>query len=130
MIYTNNSTHAIRILLNHVLMIQIKLIVGCNLRKISRKIHWLIFISFLFFRDDVQQLFREKDRDFDGYLSFEEFTGQETKIEMAFKVFLWLHFSGQSFVREFTMRKNLPKTLDQLIFCKYTLVFSKCSQIY
>jgi Ca2+-binding EF-hand superfamily protein len=35
--------------------------------------------------DDVQQLFREKDRDFDGYLSFEEFTGQETKIEMAFK---------------------------------------------
>ena len=25
----------------------------------------------------------------------------------------------------FTMRKNLPKTLDQLIFCKYTLVFSK-----
>ena len=31
---------------------------------------------------------------------------------------------------EYTMRKNLPKTLDQLIFCKYTLVFSKCSQIY
>ena len=30
----------------------------------------------------------------------------------------------------FTMRKNLPKTLDQLIFCKYTLVFGKCSQIY
>ena len=29
-----------------------------------------------------------------------------------------------------TMRKNLPKTLDQLIFCKYTLVFSKCSQIH
>ena len=30
----------------------------------------------------------------------------------------------------YTMRKNLPKTLDQLIFCKYTLVFSKCPQIY
>ena len=44
------------------------------------------FIFIFFFRDDVQQLFREKDRDFDGYLSFEEFTGQETKIEMAFKV--------------------------------------------
>ena len=29
-----------------------------------------------------------------------------------------------------TMRKNLPKTLNQLIFCKYTLVFSKSSQIY
>ena len=25
----------------------------------------------------------------------------------------------------YTMRKNLPKTLDQLVFCKYTLVFSK-----
>ena len=39
----------------------------------------------LFSRSDVQQLFREKDRDHDGYLSFEEFVGQETKIEMAFK---------------------------------------------
>ena len=29
-----------------------------------------------------------------------------------------------------TMRKNLPKTLEQLIFCKYTLVFGKCYQIY
>ena len=33
-------------------------------------------------------------------------------------------------IKTYTMRKNLPKTLDQLIFCKYTLVFSKCSQIY
>ena len=32
--------------------------------------------------------------------------------------------------RALTMRKNLPKTLDQLIFCKYTLAFCKCSQIY
>ena len=37
------------------------------------------------FREDVQRLFAEKDRDHDGFLSFEEFTGQETKIEMAFK---------------------------------------------
>ena len=29
-----------------------------------------------------------------------------------------------------TMRTNLPKTFDQLLFCKYTLVFSKCSQSY
>ena len=36
-------------------------------------------------REDVQQLFRDKDRDHDGYLSFEEFIGQETKIEIAFK---------------------------------------------
>ena len=58
------------------------------------------------------------------------------------KVFNWKHllfrislFSklvtvyGNS-VKKITMRKNLPKTLDQLIFCKCTLVFSKCSEIY
>ena len=28
----------------------------------------------------------------------------------------------------FTMRTNLPKTLDQLIFCKYILVFSKITK--
>jgi len=37
------------------------------------------------FRDDVEALFAEKDRDNDGLLSFEEFTGQETKVEKAFK---------------------------------------------
>ena len=29
---------------------------------------------------------------------------------------------------QFTMRKNLPKTLDQLIFCKYTLNVPKCTK--
>jgi hypothetical protein len=31
-------------------------------------------------------MFNERDRDFDGKLSFEEFIGTETKIEKAFKV--------------------------------------------
>ncbi len=30
-------------------------------------------------------MFAEKDRDFDGKLSFEEFAGQTTKLERAFK---------------------------------------------
>jgi len=30
-------------------------------------------------------MFAEKDKDFDGKLSFEEFSGQETKLEKAFK---------------------------------------------
>ena len=30
-------------------------------------------------------MFDEKDKDMDGYLSFEEFTGQTTKIELAFR---------------------------------------------
>ena len=33
----------------------------------------------------MDKLFAEKDRDFDGLLSFEEFSGQETKLEKAFK---------------------------------------------
>ena len=37
------------------------------------------------FRDEVQKMFDEKDKDLDGYLSFEEFTGQTTKIELAFR---------------------------------------------
>ena len=30
-------------------------------------------------------MFAERDRNHDGYLSFEEFAGQETKMERAFK---------------------------------------------
>ena len=33
----------------------------------------------------MSELFAEKDRDFDGKLSFEEFAGQQTKLERAFK---------------------------------------------
>ena len=40
------------------------------------------------------------------------------------------HQDDEMYILGITMRKNLPKTLEQLIFCKYTLVFSKCSQIY
>ena len=36
---------------------------------------------------------------------------------------IWLSMTGNLYQDEtrYTMRKNLPKTLDQLIFCKYTL---------
>ena len=44
----------------------------------------LLFFLFCF-REDVEIMFAEKDRDNDGHLSFEEFTGQETKVEKAFK---------------------------------------------
>jgi Ca2+-binding EF-hand superfamily protein len=37
------------------------------------------------FREQLTEMFSEKDRDNDGKLSFEEFTGQETKIEKAFR---------------------------------------------
>ena len=62
----------------------------------------LIGNELLFFRDDVQKLFEEKDRDHDGYLSFEEFTGQETKIEIAFKA---MDKDGDGFISKDEFRR-------------------------
>ena len=36
-------------------------------------------------REEVEQLFTSKDRDFDGRLTFEEFMGEETPLEKVFK---------------------------------------------
>ena len=44
-----------------------------------------MYFVFFYFREDVEIMFAEKDRDNDGHLSFEEFTGQETKVEKAFR---------------------------------------------
>merc|ERR1712080_380084 len=52
--------------------------------------------------DDVQKLFEEKDKDHDGYLSFEEFTGQETKIEIAFKA---MDKDGDGFISKDEFRR-------------------------
>ena len=37
------------------------------------------------FRQEVEDFFNSKDRDFDGHLSFEEFIGEESPIEKLFK---------------------------------------------
>ena len=37
------------------------------------------------FRKEMTIMFTQRDRDHDGLLSFEEFAGQETKLEKAFK---------------------------------------------
>ena len=37
------------------------------------------------FREEVEDFFRSRDRDFDGYLSFEEFLGEESQLEKLFK---------------------------------------------
>ena len=33
----------------------------------------------------MEEIFKEKDRDFDGTMSYEEFTGHDTKTELAFR---------------------------------------------
>ena len=77
-------------------------------------------IQFLnFCRDDVQKLFEEKDKDHDGYLSFEEFTGQETKIEIAFKA---MDKDGDGFISKPEFRqvcKSLTEDQVEAAFNKF-----------
>ena len=40
---------------------------------------------FIPIRSEVEEIFKEKDRDFDGTMSYEEFTGHDTKTELAFR---------------------------------------------
>ena len=42
-------------------------------------------VSSVFLRQEVEEFFYSKDRDFDGYLSFEEFIGEESHMEKLFK---------------------------------------------
>ncbi len=52
-------------------------------------------------------MFNEKDRDHDGYLSFEEFTGQKTKIEMAFSA---MDKDGDGFISKDEFRKVIIRS--------------------
>ena len=47
------------------------------------------------FRTEVEDIFKEKDRDLDGTMSYEEFTGHDTKTEIAFKA---IDKNGDGFV--------------------------------
>ena len=49
----------------------------------------------MFHRDEVEEFFKEMDRDFDGRLTLEEFMGEETKIEKLFKL---MDRNGDGFV--------------------------------
>ena len=73
----------------------------------------LNYFSLLFSRDELNQMFNERDRDFDGKLSFEEFIGTETKVEKAFKV------------RE---RKYKDRIICYLLFQEARSVHVRCSQ--
>lgn len=59
------------------MIIEMHLIVPCN------------------FRAEVEEIFKEKDRDLDGTMSYDEFTGHDTKTEIAFKA---IDKNGDGFV--------------------------------
>ena len=60
-------------------------------------------------------MFDERDKDHDGLLSFEEFSGQETKMERAFKS---MDKDGDGFITKAEFKlvcKNLTKGIVKLI---------------
>jgi Ca2+-binding EF-hand superfamily protein len=64
-------------------------------------------------------MFAEKDRDNDGLMSFEEFTGQETKVEKAFRA---MDRDGDGYVTKTEFQKvckNLTKEQIQAAFNKF-----------
>ena len=76
---------------------------------------WLIY----FFRDEVETLFNERDRDRDGSLSFQEFMGQETQMEKAFRM---MDKDGDGFVTKTEFKKvckNLTKEQVEAAFNKF-----------
>ena len=64
-------------------------------------------------------MFDERDKDHDGLLSFEEFSGQETKMERAFKS---MDKDGDGFITKAEFKlvcKNLSKSRGFLFSCDY-----------
>ena len=70
--------------------------------------------NFCFYcREDVKAMFAERDKDRDGHLSFEEFSGQETKMERAFKS---MDKDGDGFITKAEF-KLVCKNLTKGIYC-------------
>ena len=79
---------------------------------------WRCLVN-LFFRDEVETLFNERDRDRDGSLSFQEFMGQETQMEKAFRM---MDKDGDGFVTKTEFKKvckNLTKEQVEAAFNKF-----------
>ena len=73
----------------------------------------------LYCRKEVMDVFREKDRDFDGRMSYEEFVGHETRFELAFMA---LDTNGDGFVSRSEFKKicpNMTKEQMDAAFAKF-----------
>lgn len=64
-------------------------------------------------------MFREKDRDLDGRMSYEEYVGHDTRIELAFKA---IDTNGDGVVSRNEFKKicpNLTKEQTEAAFAKF-----------
>ena len=52
----------------------------------AKNCHRMLILMFTLTREDVDEMFATHDKDRDGMLSWEEFSGEETKNEKAFKL--------------------------------------------
>lgn len=71
------------------------------------------------FRQEVLEVFRAKDRDMDGKMSFEEFCGQKSRYELAFEA---IDKNGDGFVSRHEFKKicpNLSKEQREAAFDKF-----------
>ena len=67
----------------------------------------------------MADVFREKDRDLDGLMSFEEFVGQQTRFELAFKA---MDTNGDGYVSRSEFKKicpNMTKEQMDAAFAKF-----------
>ena len=73
----------------------------------------------IYSRSEVIDVFREKDRDLDGLMSFEEFAGTKPRVELAFKA---LDTNGDGYVSRSEFKKicpNMSKEQMDAAFAKF-----------
>jgi len=68
-------------------------------------------------RSEVEEIFKEKDRDFDGTMSYEEFTGHDTKTELAFRA---IDKNGDGYVSKAEFKRICPNMTKEQMEAAFT----------